>query len=68
LVVGHREVPAAVTEFTDDAGENKDLAGLAKIAFSSADAWLEEDERVYVHPKDSYKARPTLADHCACPC
>lgn len=55
LVVGDRKAPAAVSEFTGQASDTKDLAGLLKIKFSAADAWLEEDERIYVHPKDPYK-------------
>ncbi|KAH7926101.1 DUF427-domain-containing protein [Leucogyrophana mollusca] len=52
LVVGDREAKDAVTEFTD---KNSELAGLLKVNFGSADTWLEEDERIYVHPKDPYK-------------
>jgi hypothetical protein len=55
LVVGKREARDVVTVFTDQASDTKDLAGLLKIEFSAADAWLEEDERIYVHPKDPYK-------------
>ncbi|KAG1882158.1 hypothetical protein F4604DRAFT_1745379 [Suillus subluteus] len=55
LVVGKHEARDAVTVFTDQASDTKDLAGLLRIEFSAADAWLEEDERVYVHPKDPYK-------------
>lgn len=51
LVSGDRVVKGAVTEFTG----NKELAGLLKVAFSAADAWFEEDERIFVHPKDPYK-------------
>ena len=31
------------------------LAGLVRIPFAEADAWFEEDEQIYVHPKDPYK-------------
>jgi hypothetical protein len=50
LVVGTKSSPGAVTVFTS--GEFK---GLVKIAFKGADAWFEEDERIYSHPKDPYK-------------
>ncbi|KAG0694926.1 hypothetical protein DFH29DRAFT_957770 [Suillus ampliporus] len=55
LVVGDRQALAAVTVFTGRADDTKDLTGLLKIEFSAADAWLEEDERIYVHSKDPYK-------------
>lgn len=31
------------------------LAGLATVKFSDMDAWFEEDEEVFIHPKDPYK-------------
>jgi len=54
LVVRDRVAKGAVTEFTGE-GKHKELAGLFKIEFASADAWFEEDDRIYVHPKDPYK-------------
>lgn len=54
LVVGDRVAKEAVTEFTGE-GKYKELAGLLKLKFPSADAWFEEDERIYGHPKDPYK-------------
>ncbi|KAI0319214.1 DUF427-domain-containing protein [Amylostereum chailletii] len=50
LVVGDTIAEEAVAVHTDG-----DLSGLAKIAFDKAEAWFEEDERIYVHPKDPYK-------------
>ncbi len=32
-----------------------ELAGLFTIKFSVMDAWFEEDEEIFVHPKDPYK-------------
>jgi len=32
-----------------------ELAGLFTINFSAMDAWFEEDEEIFVHPKDPYK-------------
>ncbi|KAG8213288.1 hypothetical protein J3R82DRAFT_11763 [Butyriboletus roseoflavus] len=54
LMVGDRVAKEAVTEFTGE-GKYKELAGLLKLKFPSMDAWFEEDERIYVHPKDPYK-------------
>ena len=34
-----------------------DLKGWLKIAFDKVDAWFEEDEEIFVHPKDPYKVR-----------
>ena len=31
------------------------LAGLATVKFSEMDAWFEEDEEIFLHPKDPYK-------------
>jgi hypothetical protein len=48
-----------------DAGQNElktltlytsgKLAGLATVKFSEMDAWFEEDEEIFIHPKDPYK-------------
>lgn len=32
-----------------------DRAGLFNILFDAMDAWFEEDEEIFVHPKDPYK-------------
>ncbi|KAK7050866.1 hypothetical protein VNI00_004978 [Paramarasmius palmivorus] len=50
IVVGDRKAPSAAKVFTQS-----ELAGLIKIEFAKMDAWFEEDEEVYVHPKDPYK-------------
>jgi hypothetical protein len=50
LVVGGKTAAAAVTVFTTG-----DLAGYARIEFDKVDAWFEEDERIYAHPRDPYK-------------
>jgi hypothetical protein len=50
LVAGGRCAASAAKMFTDGA-----LAGLIKITFSAVDAWFEEEEQIYGHPKDPYK-------------
>lgn len=50
LVVGKRAASRAVVVYSEG-----DLKGLLKVAFNAADAWFEEDEKIYVHPKDPYK-------------
>lgn len=37
-----------------------DLAGLVSIKFDAVDAWFEEDEQIFVHPKDPYKVGTSL--------
>lgn len=32
-----------------------------RIPFADADAWFEEDEQIYVHPRDPYKRVDILA-------
>ncbi|KAI1469332.1 DUF427-domain-containing protein [Daldinia caldariorum] len=31
------------------------LAGMVRVEFGAADAWFEEDVRIYVHPKDPFR-------------
>ena len=57
LVVGERTAEGAVT--VHSGGNLKDLA---KITFDKVDAWLEEDEEIYIHPRDPYKVR-TLSSY-----
>ncbi|MEP7055248.1 MAG: DUF427 domain-containing protein [Actinomycetota bacterium] len=52
LRVGDIERPAALRVYGEDAIDG--LAGLARVEWSSADAWFEEDEQVFVHPRDPY--------------
>lgn len=47
---GDRTAKDAVTKFTEGV-----FAGLVLVDFDSADAWYEEDEPIFVHPKDPYK-------------
>ena len=47
--VGQSE-PKTITLYTTGK-----LAGLATIKFSEMDAWFEEDEEIFFHPKDPYK-------------
>lgn len=49
IKVGQSE-PKTFTLYTK--GE---LAGLATVDFSTMDAWFEEEEQIFVHPKDPYK-------------
>ena len=43
----------AAVEYASDAPAH--LAGLTRIIFGAMDAWFEEEEQIFVHPKDPYK-------------
>ena len=45
--------PAALRVYGDDATV-EGLAGRARFEWDSLDAWFEEDEQVFVHPRDPY--------------
>ncbi|KAH7029245.1 uncharacterized protein B0I36DRAFT_422951 [Microdochium trichocladiopsis] len=47
-------IPAPVPALTVSPGPGV-LDRLVRVEFSAAEAWLEEDTRVYVHPKDPFK-------------
>lgn len=57
IVVGEKVAKRAVIKHNDNAG---DLAGLSKVVFSAMDAWFEEDEQIFGHPKDPYKVYDAL--------
>jgi len=52
VVVGERVAKAAVVRYASGDG---DFTGLTKITFGAMDAWFEEEEQIFVHPKDPYK-------------
>ena len=62
LVVGDKVAEAAIIKYTAQHG---DFKGLVKLIFGAADAWFEEDEEIFVHPKDPYKARALPAYICS---
>jgi len=35
------------------------LSGLSTLEFDALDAWFEEDEQIFIHPKDPYKVCTT---------
>ncbi|KAJ6623948.1 DUF427-domain-containing protein [Mycena sp. CBHHK59/15] len=59
LAVGSNKAAAAVTVYSSPSHQH--LNGLLKITFSAADAWFEEDEEIFVHPKDPYKRIDVLS-------
>ncbi|KAJ7030353.1 hypothetical protein C8F04DRAFT_1113375 [Mycena alexandri] len=60
LVAGSKKAPGAVTSVLQ-ARTMKHRTGLVKIKFSDADAWFEEEEQIFIHPKDPYKRVDVLS-------
>ncbi len=52
LRAGEAERPGAVRVYGDDAVPG--LAGTARFEWEALDAWYEEDEQVFVHPRNPY--------------
>lgn len=52
LRAGNRCVPAAAWVYGSDAIDG--VAGTVQFAWEALDAWYEEDERVFVHPRNPY--------------
>ncbi len=52
LRVGSIDRPGALHGYGDDAACG--LSGYARIDWGAVDAWYEEDEQVFVHPRDPY--------------
>ncbi|MPZ85794.1 MAG: DUF427 domain-containing protein [Actinophytocola sp.] len=59
VVVDGVTVQAAATRYLDS--PIPELHGLVKLHFDAMDEWLEEDEPIYVHPRDPYKRVDILA-------
>lgn len=62
LRVGDRAVQNALWSYPDPTPDARWLAGLASLYWEAADAWYDEDERVYAHLTDPYTrvdVRPT---------
>jgi uncharacterized protein (DUF427 family) len=52
LAVGEVSRPAALRVYGDDARFG--VGGRARFEWDAVDAWYEEDEQVFVHPRDPY--------------
>jgi uncharacterized protein (DUF427 family) len=50
---GGKEAPAAALRYEDS--PIKELRDLIRLDWDSMDAWFEEDEEVFTHPRDPYK-------------
>jgi uncharacterized protein (DUF427 family) len=56
---GGKEAPAAALRYEDSPIEQ--LRDLIRLDWGSMDAWFEEDEEVFTHPRDPYKRVDILA-------
>src|SRR5882757_912308 len=52
LVVGDRRVPGAALRYPDSPIE--ELRDLIRLSWDAMDAWFEEDEEVFTHPRSPY--------------
>jgi uncharacterized protein (DUF427 family) len=59
VAVGDRTAEGAALVLNDPPVEQ--LAGTVRLRWSNMDAWFEESEQVYVHPRDPYKRIDALA-------
>ncbi len=53
--MGERQVENAAWAYPEPAPGAPDLGGYLAFYWDKMDAWFEEDEQVYVHPRDPYK-------------
>ncbi|GAA1808346.1 DUF427 domain-containing protein [Planosporangium flavigriseum] len=59
VVVERAKAPGAARRFPDAA--DPDLRDTVRLDFAAMDEWLEEDEPIYVHPRDPYSRIDILA-------
>src|SRR4051812_11585326 len=52
LSAGGRQVPGAAVRYADSPVD--ELRDLVRFEWSALDAWFEEDEEVFTHPRDPY--------------
>lgn len=61
LRVGDEQRPGSVRIFATDATSG--VAGCARFDWDALDAWYEEDEQVFVHPRNPYVRVDALRSH-----
>lgn len=59
--VGDREAENAVWGYEDPLPAQPALKGLVAFYWNRMDQWFEEDEEIFVHPRDPYKRVDTIA-------
>ena len=52
---GQRSAPDAAWTYTNPGQEAPAVKGYVAFEWNAMDAWFEEDDEVYVHPRDPYK-------------
>ena len=60
LVVGERHAENAAKAYADPSGDLGPLANHIAFAWNVMDSWFEEDEEVFVHPRDPYTRVDTV--------
>lgn len=58
--VGDRVAENAVWSYVDPFPEREDIKEYLAFYWNRVDAWFEEDEEVFVHPRDPYKRIDTM--------
>jgi len=61
LRVGDQERPGTVRVFGEDALDG--IAGTVRFDWDAMDAWFEEDEQIFVHPRNPYVRVDALRSH-----
>jgi uncharacterized protein (DUF427 family) len=59
--VGDRVVRDAVWSYQDPLPDRTDIKGYMALYWNRVDAWFEEDDEVFVHPRDPYHRVDVLA-------
>jgi uncharacterized protein (DUF427 family) len=54
VTVGDRVAPNAVWSYQDPLPGRDDIKGYLAFYWNRMEAWFEEDDEVFVHPRDSY--------------
>lgn len=60
IKVGDREAENAVWGYEDPLPAQPELKGLVAFYWNRVDRWYEEDEEIFVHPRDPYKRIDTI--------
>jgi uncharacterized protein (DUF427 family) len=55
VTVGDRSAENAVWNYPEPVGACPDISDLVAFSWGDMDAWFEEEEEVFVHPRDPYK-------------